>query len=300
MVEILKDFEKEIAQKVIRYAADDKYNTNIPQPIFIVGSPGAGKTSIIQLLADELIENPTDILNGKRFFSSNDIINAIEPSGYPADSSFRERNDDRRRIIMIDDIDYFFKRSSFDDQYVLRNYLNRENAPLLLATVSRIDESLANYQAPFFEGVRVIYVPPFDISMLLKAGLPEDKKNRIIGLMKHLPPVVGSYKIACEIVSINDYEERDLKELVNRMGSLYRFKMEGMPVYSQKILYYLSISKGPLMLSELRAITGLSAGTLSTYLRQMMKANIIRKTTHVKRGARYEITDSLFKLWLSS
>jgi len=43
-----------------------------------------------------------------------------------------------------------------------------------------------------------------------------------------------------------------------------------------------------------------ASGTLSTYLRQMVKSGEIRKTVPEKRGMPYEIRDKLFKLWLST
>lgn len=270
--------------------------------MFVVGSRGAGKSSLLRMLVKRLEDSgypgKIQIFDGKKFFSSADIIRAIESEDV---DSVSESSKDRI-IVIIDDLDYFFDRSSFDDQYLLRNYLNRESAPLLIATISGIGNLLADYRAPFFEGVRLIYIPPLEKKGIPNTaiGLSAEKQKRLDALMAYLPPVPRSFKIALDILAISDGAETDLRELLDRVSQSYRSRLEAMPVNSQKILCSLADSDVPLSLSELRDITGLPAGTLSTYLRQLVKSGDIRKTMPERRGTPYEMADRLFKLWLSS
>lgn len=304
MLNISKDLDANIVRQIERYVNDESRAGHIPQPVFIVGSRGAGKSTLLRMLADRLKDNGlTDrlhLFDGKRFFNSHDIISAIDGVDHDGTLRIADNNGDERRIVLIDDLDYYFKRNSFDSQYLLRNYLNRESAPLLIASISEIDNSLADYRAPFFEGVRLIFIPPLNNSIISDMDASEATKNRLSNIMDYLPPVIESLKVASDIVAVSDNKDNDIKELLNRVASAYRIKLEGLPVYSQKILYSLAMSPKALTLTELRTITGLPAGTLSTYLRQMAKSGDIRKTDSQKRGIPYEIPDSLFKLWLSS
>lgn len=295
--------ENRIIQRILNFVGDERNTGHIPQPMFVVGSSGAGKTTLMHLLRTRLNEEinigSVQCFDGKRFFCSADIISVIEGENY--DGSFRPEGDSdtKRRIVMIDDMDYFFNRSTFDDQYLLRNYLNHESSPLLIATISGVGKSLADYKAPFFEGVRLIYLPSIDKAALSSTGLSVETRRRLNSLMEYLPPVARSFKMALDVVATSECADNDLKELLDRFSQSYRFRLESLPVNSQKILYSIAQSNDPMTLTELRELTGLPSGILSTYLRQLAKSGEIRKTTADKRGAPYEIRDRLFKLWLS-
>lgn len=301
-IKLRTEKEDEQIDLILRFISDDDNTDKIPQPMFIIGNIGSGKSYILKLLYS-ILDNDSwsdrlTMLDGKQFFSANDIIRAIEGNGYDVNLSPIAEKSDKRRIVMIDDLDYYFNRSTYEDQYMLRNYLNRENAPLLIASISEVHKSVAEYKAPFFEGVRLIYIPSLSNSVLESVGLSKETKGRIARLMEYLPPTVESLRIAVEITNLSEKEDYDLSELIKRFNSLYRYKFENMPVYSQKIMYGLARSSRPSNLSELRELTELPSGILSTYLRKLIAAGEVLKKSP-ERGAPYEITDKLFKLWLS-
>lgn len=289
MTETINRNNSKTLRQINRHIEGEDSMGHIPQPMFIIGSGGTGKTSLlselIRILENNGWENRVHFFDGKQFFSSADIIKAI-------DRCYENHMEEKRHIVIIDDIDFFFNRSSFDDQYALRNYLNREDAPLLIATAAEVTRSLADYQAPFFEGVRVIYLPTIELD-------EATHNERLTKLLKYLPPVVRSVKTATEIIALSPDPENDMAELIKREEALYRLKLESLPINSQKILYALAKSSGTGSLTDLRKQTGLPAGTLSTYIKMLTKSGDIRKTDAAKRGAPYEINDKLFSLWLS-
>lgn len=297
-------FENDIVNKIYSFTKDELLYRNIPQPIFVVGSHGAGKSSIMKLLEETVIRNGLShglkVLNGKHFFNSQDIIHAIEGIHYDGSRDIENDAQFERKIVLIDDIDFYFKRSTYENQYLLRNYLNQESAPLLIASVSNIDDYLGDYKAPFFEGVRLVYIPPFETSIVDNMDIPKEKKARIISLMKLQPPVVRSLKNSSDIVAQSSNSQEDYIELINRAAPLYRWRLQNLPINSQRILHTLANMEKPSTLSELRVYTGLASGVLSTYLRQLVKSGDIRKIHPGRRGEPYEIKDKLFKLWLSN
>ena len=300
---MLNIFEQTLSHMMLHIEAEKSVG-HIPQPLFLIGSFGSGKTTLLIELARRLRENgwgeSVQLLDGKEFFSSNDIIKAIEGTDYDGTRPLKG-NGDRRRIVIIDDLDFFFNRSPFDDQYLLRNYLYQPEAPMLIAAVPKISEALADYKAPFFEGVRTIYIPAITQDSLSETlNLPEEKAKRLSALLAYLPPVIRSVKIACDIIDRSDWPDNDLKELSTLSAPIYRARFDSLPAYSQKILISLSKSATPLNLSQLRELISAPAGSLSPYLQQLVQDNTIRKTDPEKRGTPYEITDKLFKLWLSN
>ena len=302
MIGYCKNVNAQTVQQILRYIWDENTPGRIPQPMFIMGNDGSGKTTLLRNLVSDLggmdQSYRIQIFDGKQFFCSRDIIRAIEGEGCDENLISNNSNSGSRRIVIIDDLDFFFRRSSFDDQFILRNYIYRESSPLLIATLSGVSDALADYRAPFFEGVRILYIPPFDPQSVL-TGFPADKTKRISDLMEYLPTVIGSLKIASGIVLLSDDSKDDLRELIGRFALFYRIKFKDMPVYTQKVLYALSRCASPMTLSELRESTGLSSGILSTYLRQLVVSGEIRKTEPGKRGTPYEICDRLFSVWLS-
>ena len=301
---IFIDLYSDMLRRIVRYIDEEENMDHIPQPMFIVGQSGAGKSTLLRLLADRLEERglseTVQFFDGKQFFNSHDIIRAIEGVDYDGSMPIGENAGQKRRIVVIDDLDYFFKRSDLTDQYLLRNYLNCETSPLIVATISEIDDSLADYRAPFFEGVRLIYIPPLDNSMISALEVTDETQRRLLALMEYLPPVINSLKLAYDIILISGGEDADVHELVSSVAPFYRKKLVNLPVYSQKILHAIAMSDSAVTLAELRELTGLPAGTLSSYLRQLVKSGEIRKTVSRKRDVPYAICNNLFRLWLAS
>lgn len=303
MINNLFEFEKEIIRKIYLYIKDEGKEGYIPQPIFLVGASGAGKSTIFKFLTKYIEEKGKSkrikYLDGKQYFESHEIIRDFEGVEYDGSQSLNKNKGNG--IILIDDIDIYFKRSSYEDQYLLRNYLNIEGAPLLIASVSSIDNNLADYKAPFFEGVRLVYIPPLDyLNVDDIMNQSEDYKERILSLMKYLPPVIRSLEISSAIVAQSKNSDEDVSALIKHMAPQYRNMLQSLPINSQKILVSLANSEMPLSLSALRERTGINSGVLSTYLRQLVKSGDIRKTNQKKRGEPYELRDQLFKTWLSN
>lgn len=300
IMEVTKGSDNTTITKIRQYVSENTRIDHIPQPLFVMGEYGTGKSTLLKKLVSELGENrgyDVRLYDGRQFFASTDIISAIEKS---EDTGIVMEKSPVRPIVLIDDIDYYLKRSSFEDQYLLRNYLNSDFSPLLVASISAIDKSLSDYNAPFFEGVRILYIPAFETNDISVENLTQETKNRIEALMEFLPPVVGSFKMASEIVSLSSNRDADINALIERFDHIYRTKFESLPAYSQKILYSIANSDGAVELSKLRTLTDLPAGILSPYLRQLVKEGCLRKMSTKKRNVPYAINDKLFKLWLST
>ena len=287
--------------EVISHIDNEMAKTTIHQPILIAGERGSGKSTLLNEIIRTYSNDKIKFIkiDGRLVFNSTYIIEYIE-SVNCCSAENQSNNDMSSSIIVIDDMDFYFERSQYDDQYLLRNYLNSPKSPLLIASVSSIQKAITDYNAPFFEGFKTIYLPEFNIDYLNSLSLSPYKRQRVEIIMKYLPRVAHSLSTALEIVNSSDKSDTDINRLIDMYSSSYREKLEKLPVNSQKIIMCLAQSDGPMTLTDISQQTMTPGGILSTYIRQMIKNNIIRKTEKPKRRTPYEISDPLFKLWLSN
>jgi addiction module HigA family antidote len=86
--------------------------------------------------------------------------------------------------------------------------------------------------------------------------------------------------------------------LCDRYTPQYQAKYDACATQVQRILSALSTSESGLTLQGIRDLTGQESGRLSPYLKLMTDQGLIEKEASMKRGATYQISDSLFAVWL--
>lgn len=261
----------------------------IPQPIVIVGADGSGKSTLLRQLYDVTVQlgHSAVWIDGRSIFSEKDIISRIGLESKP--------------VVFIDDIDFFFTRCSYEEQYELRSLLYNEGAPMLIGTVEKILPAFSEYKAPFFEGLKFIYIPPVSLDETngVLFSNPEEKE-RAQKLLQLLPKTIRSLEIIRDIVRNNDDIESDITRLISEFSTQYKHIYQSLPTYSQQILSAIGNTPAPgLLLSDIREATGLPTSVLSIYLRNLCSAGILTVDKSMKKGYKYAIKDPLFGEWLS-
>ncbi len=260
-----------------------KKDSIIPQPILIVGEDGAGKTTLLKRIRKEIKNKELIFIEGRYLFSTQDIIASYE-------------NLDSIHYILIDNWDYYLSRSSLDDQYRLRKILNSEGAPMMIATIRRLVPSLVKYDAPFFEGMDIIYCDSIS-DECFKSLFKNADINRAIKLWFFLPKTIKSAIIITEILTINDDPQKDLEYLIDRFFEKYQSLYNSLPQYSQIILNSLD---NRMLLSDIRSKTNLPTSILTPYLANLKKNGIVNTSKKIKRKTEYYIKDPMLELWLRS
>ena len=260
----------------------------IPQPIVIIGIDGAGKTCLLQQIADSVARSGKHILwiDGRTVFSTDDII--------------AHQNITPHTVILIDDIDFYFTRCSYDEQYRLRHYLYNEGAPMLIATAEKVLPAFSEYQAPFFEGIKMVYLKPLAIDKCVANCFDPSNISRVQSLFDLLPKTIKSLEIIDAIIATNNDSARDLQCLFTFFSSQFHAQYKALPTYSQRILNALGTNSHGLLLSEIRKKSGLGTNILSAYLKIMFDSGVIAKDSSQKRRSTYAIKDPLFALWIGS
>lgn len=262
---------------------DSKDKSPIPQPVLIVGQEGTGKTTLLSRLIRTREKDKCLWIDGRTVFSSDYIIGLC----------MREN----ASFVFIDDIDYYFSRCGFDEQYRLRRFLNEEGAPMLLATISRVMPALAEYGAPFFEGVKSVYLKPVSIEVL-ESVFNKSQIGRATAMFHLLPPTIESVLQISYAIKLSNAQSKDTAVLLRFYSGKYKHIYDGLPAHSQHILNALAEEGDSMAIPELRERSGLPTNILTAYLKSLRDNGIVSVDKSGKRHSRYAIKSALFRLWL--
>lgn len=280
------------------------------QPSVIVGDSGCGKTFLIKRLYNTLKEDDRNmlypvILEGKSLYSTNDIweqcassLNITSGEDYFNDILEWQDRQSKHIILFIDNVQYYFNRTDNTEHYGLRSKLNKAGAPILVASSEKVLPAFTEYDAAFFDGFKIIYFKPINVSNVKYLVNKEYDICRLEKMMDYLPQTIRSVLIANGIIENSNDSSQDISFLLDYFYYKYLAKFNTLTAYGQRILSALSKVGSGLNLAEIREMTGLKNGKISPYLTLMADQKIIIKTTATLRGGKYSILDPLFKLWL--
>lgn len=257
----------------------------IPQPIMIIGQEGAGKTTILQRIYNKCRDRHKIWIDGRSVFSTKDIIG----SKYVTEDS----------LLFIDNIDYYFSRCSYDEQYKLRRILYNEGAPMMIATISKVLPAISEYEAPFFEGLKIVNIKPISKNQI--SGIFKNEYfYRACALFDLLPPTIKSIYTIFMVLASTESSNEDQKTLLSIFSHRYETLYKVQPSNSQHILNALSLSTAGMKIPEIRNSIGLKTSILTAYLKSLKKNGILSIDSSVKKSSIYSIKDPLFRLWLQN
>lgn len=260
---------------------DGNIGSSIPQPVLVIGQEGSGKTTLFRRLITKYPTLHFVWIDGRFIFSSTDIIE--QASG--------------NSILIIDNLDYFLDRCSYEEQFRLRRFLYNEGAPMMIASVNKLIPALTEYKAPFFEGLKKIHLPSITDGDLTQI-FSDDSIDRASAMFNFVTPTINSVEIISNIIDAGGNPKEDLDFLLSYYSIIYRNIYNSVPTNSQHILNILSNAEKDMTVPELREASGLTSGILTPYLKSLKEKGIIIKDSSVKRSTKYFIKDPLFRIWL--
>lgn len=209
-----------------------------------------------------------------------------------------QETNSKRVVLFVDNIQYYFERTDNTEQYGLRGKLNRNGAPILIASVEKVLPAFTEYDAAFFDGFKITCLKPLTISAIDEIINGGYDTNRLGKIMSYMPKTIRSMFIAMGILDKSEDSTNGLAFLSDYFFSHYQEKFDVTSTQTQRILSALSQSESALTLSEIREITGQGNGKISPYLKLMIDQKLISKEAKSLRGGIYSIVDPLFRLWL--
>lgn len=268
----------------VRLEIANKTNAGVPQPVVIIGEEGSGKSTLLRRLYALYSEYRHVWIDGRYIFDTGYIIERCDPAA--------------GTLLFIDNMDFYLARCSYDEQFRLRRFLYNEGAPMLIGTVSKILPAFTQYEAPFFEGLKLVYVKPVPDEDL-RALFNDAEYDRAASLMALVPPTIHSLQLIWDIIQLNDSPGNDIRRLLSFFAGKYWNIYQSLPANSQHILNaFGGNGSNGMTIPEIRNRNGLATNVLTAYLKSLRTAGIINVEKPGKRNSIYSVKDPLFRIWL--
>ena len=267
---------------------------SIPQHLLVSGKEGTGKTFIVESIASELYSRGLQVT--KFLFphcdivTADDIINKVDVSN-------------NNNYIIIDDFDKMLQSLPNDEQYRLRAFLFKKNAPMLIATSTGLYEGFSDYRMPFYDAFRVFHIPELEhedlADILPKKEYEAVKKDEFfLGVLSELE---GNLNYICSLATaLQGCNSMDvaIQSVIAQNDRYFRLLFSGLSGMLQRTLYGLAQAGETASSAEVQHQSGLTSANTASGLFRLEKQRIISRVGDKKRNVTYKINDYLLRKWL--
>lgn len=284
-------------QQLIKSVVDviDAYRPNsIPQHLLISGKEGSGKTSFVENFSSMLLSRGYQVVKFLyphcNIVAADDIINKVDISK-------------GSNCIIIDDFDKMLPTLPNEEQYRLRAFLFKKNAPMLIATSTGLYEGFSDYRMPFYDAFRVFHIPELeyeDLADILPKKEYEAVKNDIT-FLDVMPKLEDNLNYICSLATaLQNCNSVDvaIQSVIAQNDRYFRLLFSGLSGMLQRTLYGLAQAGETAPSAEVQHLSGLTAANTASGLFRLEKQGIISRVGDKKRNVTYKINDYLLCKWL--
>ena len=273
---------------------DSNHPNSIPQHLLVSGNEGVGKTFIVEGIASELLSRGFKVTKFLyphcNVVTADDIINKVDVSN-------------NKYYIIIDDFDKMLQSLSNEEQYRLRAFLFKKNAPMLIATSTGLYEGFSDYRMPFYDAFRVIHIPELEYEDLADI-LPKKEyaalKNDEI-FLSVLSKLGGNLNYICSLATAlqgSNSMDVAIQSVISQNDRYFRLLFSGLSGMLQRTLYGLAQAGETASSAEVQQLSSLTAANTASGLFRLEKQGIISRVGDKKRNVIYKINDYLLQKWL--
>ena len=285
--------ERQSMKKTLREIIDGNVANSIPQHVLIAGAEGTGKSHMIARLEQKLTASGCHISKFLyphcNIVAADYIINKVSsPNG-------------QRCVILVDDFDKMLEVLPNDEQYKLRAFLFKKNAPTLIATSTGLYEGFSDYRAPFYDAFRVLHISQLaqdDIAEILSEDVFQKVKD--LSEFQNTIPKLGGNLNYIHSLAAALCENRGIEAVVKANDRYFRYMFSSLPNVQQRALYGLALSGETATSADVQKTSGLTAANTASALFRLEKQGIIAKLGDKKRNVTYQINDYLLWLWITN
>ena len=284
--------ERQNMQKTLQEIIDSNVANSIPQHVLIAGAEGTGKSYMIARLEQELTTSGRHVCKFLyphcNIVAADYIINKVSSP------------DGQRCVILVDDFDKMLEVLPNDEQYKLRAFLFKKNAPTLIATSTGLYEGFSDYRAPFYDAFRVLHIPQLaqnDIAEILSEDVYQKVKD--LSEFQNTIPKLGGNLNYIRSFAAELCENRGIEDVVKANDRYFRYMFSSLPNVQQRALYGLALSGETATSADVQKKSGLTAANTASALFRLEKQGIIAKIGDKKRNVTYQINDYLLWLWIT-
>lgn len=281
-------------KKLIFDIIDSNHPNSIPQHLLVSGNEGVGKTFIVKGIASELLSRGFKVTKFLyphcNVVTADDIINKVDVSN-------------NKYYIIIDDFDKMLQSLSNEEQYRLRAFLFKKNAPMLIATSTGLYEGFSDYRMPFYDAFRVIHIPELEYEDLADI-LPKKEyaalKNDEI-FLSVLSKLGGNLNYICSLATAlqgSNSMDVAIQSVITQNDRYFRLLFSGLSGMLQRTLYGLAQAGETASSAEVQQLSSLTAANTASGLFRLEKQGIISRVGDKKRNVIYKINDYLLHKWL--
>jgi hypothetical protein len=281
-------------KKLIFDIIDSNHPNSIPQHLLVSGNEGVGKTFIVEGIASELLSRGFKVTKFLyphcNVVTADDIINKVDVSN-------------NKYYIIIDDFDKMLQSLSNEEQYRLRAFLFKKNAPMLIATSTGLYEGFSDYRMPFYDAFRVIHIPELeyeDLADILPKKEYEALKNDEI-FLSVLSKLGGNLNYICSLATAlqgSNSMDVAIQSVITQNDRYFRLLFSGLSGMLQRTLYGLAQAGETASSAEVQQLSSLTAANTASGLFRLEKQGIISRVGDKKRNVIYKINDYLLHKWL--
>lgn len=285
--------ERQKMKKTLQEIIDGNVANSIPQHVLIAGAEGTGKSYMIAKLEQELTASGNFVCKFLyphcNIVAADYIINMVSSP------------DGERCVILIDDFDKMLDALPNDEQYRLRAFLFKKNAPTLIATSTGLYEGFSDYRAPFYDAFRVLHISQLaqnDIAEILSEDVFQKVKD--LSEFQNTIPKLGGNLNYIRSLAAALCENRGIEAVVKANDRYFRYMFSSLPNVQQRALYGLALSGETATSADVQKMSGLTAANTASALFRLEKQGIIAKIGDKKRNVTYQINDYLLWLWITN
>ena len=273
---------------------DSNRPNSIPQHLLVSGNEGAGKTCLVESLASELLSRGYQVIKFLyphcNVVTADDIINKVDVSN-------------NNNYIIIDDFDKMLQSLPNDEQYRLRAFLFKKNAPMLIATSTGLYDDFADYRMPFYDAFRVFHIPELEhedlADILPKKEYEAVKKDEFF--LDVMPKLRDNLNYICTLaIALQSCNSVDvaIQSVIAQNDRYFRLLFSGLSGMLQRTLYGLAQAGETASSAEVQRLSGLTAANTASGLFRLEKQGIISRVGDKRRNVTYKINDYLLHKWL--
>lgn len=273
---------------------DSNRPNSIPQHLLVSGNEGAGKTCLVESLASELLSRGYQVIKFLyphcNVVTADDIMNKVDVSN-------------NNNYIIIDDFDKMLQSLPNDEQYRLRAFLFKKNAPMLIATSTGLYDGFADYRMPFYDAFRVFHIPELEhedlADILPKKEYEAVKKDEFF--LDVMPKLRGNLNYICTLaIALQSCNSVDvaIQSVIAQNDRYFRLLFSGLSGMLQRTLYGLAQAGETASSAEVQRLSGLTAANTASGLFRLEKQGIISRVGDKRRNVTYKINDYLLHKWL--
>jgi hypothetical protein len=262
--------------------------------LLVSGNEGVGKTFIVEGIASELLSRGFKVTKFLyphcNVVTADDIINKVDVSN-------------NKYYIIIDDFDKMLQSLSNEEQYRLRAFLFKKNAPMLIATSTGLYEGFSDYRMPFYDAFRVIHIPELEYEdladILPKKEYAALKNDQIF--LSVLSKLGGNLNYICSLATAlqgSNSMDVAIQSVITQNDRYFRLLFSGLSGMLQRTLYGLAQAGETASSAEVQQLSSLTAANTASGLFRLEKQGIISRVGDKKRNVIYKINDYLLHKWL--